>query len=168
MCNYGQGRTLTVIDVATGTVTKTLDLGVVARPHGIQLFPDGKRIAVTAETRRALLIIDLESGKVIATVPTDQAASHMVALSPDGKRAYVANIRPGTVSVLDLETAALKKIVRTGAGAEGVAVRPGTGEIWVSSTVRDMFAGSDRRFEDRGQHTLKGVPGHWQLYIIAK
>jgi pimeloyl-ACP methyl ester carboxylesterase/class 3 adenylate cyclase len=36
-------------------------------------------------------------------------------------------------------------------------------EVLVSTTVRDLVAGSGLRFEDRGAHTLKGVPGKWDL-----
>jgi class 3 adenylate cyclase/pimeloyl-ACP methyl ester carboxylesterase len=36
-------------------------------------------------------------------------------------------------------------------------------QVLVSSTVRDLVAGSGLRFEDRGTHTLKGVPGEWHL-----
>jgi YVTN family beta-propeller protein len=42
----------------------------------------------------------------------------------------------------------------------------GPGEIWVSSTVRDLMGGSDVRFEDRGVHELKGVPAQWHLYSV--
>ncbi len=37
-------------------------------------------------------------------------------------------------------------------------------EVLVSSTVKDLVAGSDLRFTDRGVHTLKGIPGDWHLY----
>lgn len=37
-------------------------------------------------------------------------------------------------------------------------------EVLVSSTVKDLVAGSGIRFEDRGTHSLKGVPGSWNLY----
>jgi class 3 adenylate cyclase len=40
------------------------------------------------------------------------------------------------------------------------------GEILVSSTVRDLVAGSDLRFRDRGVHELKGVEGDWRLYAL--
>jgi class 3 adenylate cyclase len=36
-------------------------------------------------------------------------------------------------------------------------------EVLVSTTVRDLVAGSGLRFESRGAHTLKGVPGDWHL-----
>lgn len=42
----------------------------------------------------------------------------------------------------------------------------GPGEVLVSSTVRDLAAGSGLRFEDRGHHRLKGVPGEWQISAV--
>ncbi|MGQ0548628.1 MAG: adenylate/guanylate cyclase domain-containing protein [Armatimonadota bacterium] len=48
-----------------------------------------------------------------------------------------------------------------------VAAHAGAGEVVVSSTVRDLVAGSGIRFEDRGAHALKGVPGEWHLYTAG-
>jgi pimeloyl-ACP methyl ester carboxylesterase len=54
----------------------------------------------------------------------------------------------------------------------GVAVHLGArvaalaepGQVLVSSTVKDLVAGSGLRFADRGVHELKGIPGEWRLY----
>lgn len=48
--------------------------------------------------------------------------------------------------------------------AARVAASAGPGEVLVSSTVRDLVAGSGIEFEDRGAHVLKGIPGQWSLY----
>ena len=40
------------------------------------------------------------------------------------------------------------------------------GEVMVSSTVRDLVAGSGIQFGDRGAHSLKGVPGKWHLFAV--
>jgi class 3 adenylate cyclase len=48
-----------------------------------------------------------------------------------------------------------------------VAGRAGPGEVLVSSTVRDLVAGSGIQFADRGTAELKGVPGEWRLYAVA-
>jgi class 3 adenylate cyclase len=40
----------------------------------------------------------------------------------------------------------------------------GPGETLVSSTVKDLVAGSGITFVDRGPHVLKGVPGEWRLF----
>jgi len=37
----------------------------------------------------------------------------------------------------------------------------------VSSTVKDLVAGSGIGFLDRGGHALKGVPGRWQVFAVA-
>ena len=42
----------------------------------------------------------------------------------------------------------------------------GPGEVLVSSTVKDLVAGSGLRFEDRGDHHLKGVPDSWHLFAL--
>ena len=48
--------------------------------------------------------------------------------------------------------------------AARVGALAGTGEVLVSSTVRDLVIGSNIGFADGGVHTLKGVPGEWHLY----
>ena len=48
-----------------------------------------------------------------------------------------------------------------------VAALAGASEILVSSTVKDLVAGSGLVFEDRGEHELKGVPGPWHLYAVS-
>ena len=47
-----------------------------------------------------------------------------------------------------------------------IAALAAPSEVLVSSTVRDLVAGSGLRFRDRGRHALKGVPGEWQLFAV--
>ncbi len=42
------------------------------------------------------------------------------------------------------------------------------GEILVSSTVKGLVAGSGLMFEDRGVHTLKGIPDDWPLHALVR
>ena len=49
-----------------------------------------------------------------------------------------------------------------------VAATAGGGDIVVSSTVKDLLAGSDFTFADRGEHELKGVPGTWRLFAADR
>jgi class 3 adenylate cyclase/pimeloyl-ACP methyl ester carboxylesterase len=48
-----------------------------------------------------------------------------------------------------------------------VAALAGAGEVLVSSTVKDIVAGSGIEFADRGEHELKGVPGTWRLFSVV-
>jgi class 3 adenylate cyclase len=49
-----------------------------------------------------------------------------------------------------------------------VASHAAPNDVLVSSTVKDLVAGSGIGFEDRGPHELKGIPGEWRLYAVAK
>ena len=48
-----------------------------------------------------------------------------------------------------------------------IAALAGPSEVLVSSTVKDLVAGSDLNFRDRGAAPLKGVPGEWRLFSVA-
>ena len=48
-----------------------------------------------------------------------------------------------------------------------VAALAGGSEILVSSTVKELVAGSGLVFEDAGEHELKGVPDRWRLYRVV-
>ena len=49
-----------------------------------------------------------------------------------------------------------------------VASMAGAGEVWATSTVKDLTAGSGLTFADAGEHELKGVPDRWHLYRVAE
>jgi class 3 adenylate cyclase len=48
-----------------------------------------------------------------------------------------------------------------------VGALAGPNDVLVSRTLRDMVIGSGLEFETRGAHELKGVPGEWQLFVVA-
>jgi len=49
-----------------------------------------------------------------------------------------------------------------------VMAHSGANEVLVSSTVKDLVAGSGIKFMERGVHELKGVPDEWHLYAVAR
>jgi class 3 adenylate cyclase/dienelactone hydrolase len=73
-----------------------------------------------------------------------------------------AGLHTGECELLDGKVAGIA--VHTGAR---VASNAQPGEVLVSSTVRDLVAGSNIAFQDRGVHTLKGIPGEWRLYAVT-
>ena len=132
--NYGTreapGRSLTLIDLEKRAAAGTIFLPEGAKPHGsAAISPD--KLLVTAEGRKELLIVDPLARKLTATVPLGKEVSHMVVATPDGKRAFVANIGSGSVTVVDLAAGSVLTDIATGAGAEGIDMRPGGGEVWV-------------------------------------
>ena len=51
--------------------------------------------------------------------------------------------------------------------AARVMSEAGPGEVFVSSTVKDLVTGSDLSFSDRGARALKGVPQEWRLFAVS-
>ncbi len=72
-----------------------------------------------------------------------------------------AGVHTGEVEVRgeDLGGLAVHIAARVSAAAD-------PGEVFVSSTVKDLLAGTDLAFEDRGEQELKGVPGDWRLFAV--
>ncbi|MEM9595845.1 MAG: hypothetical protein AAGD06_16355 [Acidobacteriota bacterium] len=129
------GSTLTLLDVATAKVVKTVDMEIFTRPHGA-VWLDEHRVAVTAEDQQAVVVVDMAAGWVEKAVPTGQEISHMLAV--EGNRGYVANIGSGTLTVVDLATGKHVADVPTGDGAEGVAVAGG--HVWVTNRAADTVS----------------------------
>jgi pimeloyl-ACP methyl ester carboxylesterase/class 3 adenylate cyclase len=70
-------------------------------------------------------------------------------------------LHTGECELIDGKVAGIA--VHTGAR---VAAQAQPGEVLVSSTVKDLVAGSGLAFEDRGEHELRGIPGSWTLYAV--
>jgi len=73
-----------------------------------------------------------------------------------------AGLHTGECELVDGKVAGIA--VHTGAR---VASHAGPGEVLVSSTVKDLVAGSGFIFQGAGEHLLKGVPELWRLYSVV-
>jgi YVTN family beta-propeller protein len=74
-----------------------------------------------------------------------------------------AAVHMGEVEVMDGKVGGLTVHVASRALAQA-----GPGEILVTRTVREVTAGADVTFGDRGTHEFKGVPGSWDLYAVER
>lgn len=72
-----------------------------------------------------------------------------------------AGLHTGECELLGPKPAGIAVVI--GARVMGKAA---PGEVLVSQTVKDLVAGSGNHFDDRGKHTLKGVPDTWTLYAV--
>src|SRR5882762_5756546 len=73
-----------------------------------------------------------------------------------------AGLHTGECELVDGKLAGIA--VHTGARISSLAA---PGEVLVSSTVKDLVAGSGMTFQEHGLHELKGIPGEWRLYAVA-
>jgi class 3 adenylate cyclase len=74
-----------------------------------------------------------------------------------------AGIHTGECEVMGMKLSGVA--VHVGARVASLAT---SGEVLVSSTVKDLVAGSGLKFHERGAHELKGVPGVWQVYAVDR
>lgn len=137
VCVYGTqvpNNKLLLVELASGAIKKTIDLGEYKRPHGAAWFKDNRHVLVTSETSQRILKVDTESGTVVRTWSTAQKGSHMLALAPDEARAYTANVGDHSVSVIDLggDGKEPAKIIKTAPGCEGIAITPDGKQVWTA------------------------------------
>lgn len=164
--NYGNqkpGHTLTIIDVVTKKVVRTIDLKQPTelggddnkrflRPHGVQ-FVSKDQVIVTSEAARLLVRVHVRTGAIERVWSTAQPSMHMVSATPDGKHAAGSSIVDGTVMFFDLTKAKSptgnappqnapprNTPIPTGKGAEGLAVHPSTGDAWVANREQNTLA----------------------------
>lgn len=110
--------------------------------------------------------VDTAGDGFLATFDGPARAIRCACRIRDGVRRLGIEIRAG------LHTG---EIEVTGEEIMGIAVHIGArvaaaaqpGEVLVSSTVKDLVAGSGILFADRGAHVLKGVPGEWHLFAVT-
>jgi YVTN family beta-propeller protein len=91
------------MDISARKVIGTIDFSRGVRPHCAVFGPKNGMLYVTSEMDNSVSIIDPKTLRIVGSIPTGQAESHMLAITKDGRRGYTANVGPGTVSVLDLE-----------------------------------------------------------------
>jgi YVTN family beta-propeller protein len=127
------GSTLTVVDLTTKKIARTIELGF-TRPHGIVFLPDNRTVAVTSETGGAVLLVDVLQGTVTSDHLTGQRVSHMVALTSDGKLGYTANIADGSLSRIEFSSNAPARVLSgIGTQTEAIGLTPDGGEAWLGS-----------------------------------
>jgi pimeloyl-ACP methyl ester carboxylesterase len=71
-------------------------------------------------------------------------------------------IHSGEVEVMEEDVGGIAVHIAARVGALA-----GAGEVLVTSTVKDLVAGSDIQFDDRGVQQLKGIPDEWRLFAAA-
>jgi YVTN family beta-propeller protein len=101
--NYNAGNgfanSLSVVDLVARTALPPIDLGALARPHGITLS-DGK-IYFSAEGAKVVARYDPATRRVDWVIGTGQDRTHMVIVSSDRKLIFTTNVASATVSILE-------------------------------------------------------------------
>lgn len=134
------GSSLTVIDVPSKRVAKTISLGEYRRPHGIVMMPGDSLVAVTVEANKAVLLVRLATGEIANVVSTGQNGSHMVGVTANGARGWTGDIGSNTVSELDLVSGRSLRSITVPAQPEAINVTPDGAEVWAGSNATGLVS----------------------------
>ncbi|MCX7906677.1 MAG: YncE family protein [Bacteroidetes bacterium] len=147
------GSALAVLDLGGQEPIRRIELAPYSRPHGLAWW-GRDTLLVTAEAQARLLLVSFSQGRVLGAIPTEARLSHMVAADPSRGRAFTANIGSGSISALEVRSGRFLAQVPTGAGAEGIALRPGARELWVTNRAAHTISILD----PDGLHVLDSLP----------
>ncbi|MGW0582773.1 beta-N-acetylglucosaminidase domain-containing protein [Streptomyces sp. NPDC002920] len=124
-------NSVSVIDVASGTVTGTVAVGRV--PAGLALTPDGGTLWVANYTDGTVQPIDTGTLTAGTAVPVGGGPENM-AVTPDGSTLYVADIHDATVTPVDLATRTAEAAIPVGPSPFNVVAAPDGRTVYVSNS----------------------------------
>ncbi len=144
--DYGTGQqagnTITVVDLESREVVRTISLAPHTRPHGIAMVSDGT-FWDTTDGSAHVLHVDPESGTILQAVETGQRTTHQVVVAEEAGRVVTANIGSGSASVVDASSGEVIAHLETGAGAEGIDVHPDGSRVYVTNRSAGTMAEID-------------------------
>ncbi len=116
------GRSIVAIDLAERKIVATLQFDHGVRPHCILYNNHDGLLYVTTELDQTITLVEPKTLKIVGTIPTNQAQSHMLALSHDGRFGYTANVGPGTVSILDIKARKVLAVLPISTSTQRISV----------------------------------------------
>lgn len=166
--NYGirgkPGNSISVIDIGKLIVARTIELHDDQRPHGMKVLPGDSLVAVTSETSKSIILLDLRSGAVVKRLATNGRAPHMIGLSAAGDRLVTGNIADHMISILSPMSGAEAKVIPVAHQPEGVAITPDGNFAWVGSNRDSIVLVVDTR-SGVATDTLRGFGLPYRLAV---
>lgn len=171
------GQNIVVIDVGAQKVIGNIDFGRGVRPHCAVFGPKNGMLYVTSELDNSVSIIDPKTLRIVGSVPTGQAESHMLAITKDGRRGYTSNVGPGTVSVLDLEARKTIAIIPVSKQAQRISLSIDDRMVFTSDQTKPQLAIIDTSknqvkmwvpLPGEGYGTAPTPDGRWLVVAIPR
>jgi YVTN family beta-propeller protein len=169
------GSTLAVISLGERKLIHTIDFGHGVRPHCAVFGPKDGLLYVTTELDKSVTIIDPQTLKIVGSIPTGQADSHMLAISADGRTGYTANVGPGTVSALDVAGRKTLAVIPVAGHVQRISISPDSRWVFTSDTEKPRLAVIDAAtnkvdrwitLPGKGYGTASTPDGKWLLVAV--
>lgn len=136
------GNTISVFDIKNHNHISTINTGKYDRPHGITTH--GRKLFVTSESTKNLLIYDLITERLIKAVFLGQDCAHMVSVTAEGRTAYTANIWSNSLTAVDTENYKVLHHIPVPKRPEGMVFTPDSKLIYCVCREAKSVAVIDR------------------------
>jgi YVTN family beta-propeller protein len=130
-------------------------------PIEMALSPDGRLLYVVCQAGDELRAVDIQSGKVVSTVPVGHVPSG-IALSRDGRQIYVTNAWSDTVSVIDAATLKVVRTLPTGFEPTGIVSDHSGETLYVANRLSSDISVID---VNTGQEIKRLLAGRGASYL---
>ena len=122
---------LTVIDVASETISRSIELDV-SGTFALAPSPDGRKIYLTAHDEDLLAIVDVASGTLLKKL-TIGRNPRAISFSPDGKQAYITSSFSNEIHIVDTELDIVTGRFAAGQNPRGIALATPTLPVLVTA-----------------------------------
>lgn len=171
------GNTVSVIDLATNTLYKTITDASFSEPYTVTIHPDGTKLYVTNSNSTTITIVDIATNTVTGTIGGFDGPSGMV-VTPDGKTGYVNNYgspsgvgsgNATTIRVVDLVNNVITgPAITVDLAPAGLAIAPDGAFVYVINyTTGNPGTGTISIIQTSTNTVVGNIPGFFGPFSIA-
>ncbi len=170
------GSSVSVIDLRTNKLTKSITDAGFNEPYTVTINADGTRVYITNSNSTTISIIDTATNEVVGAITGFDGPSGMV-ITPDGKTAYVNNYgspagvgsgNATTVNIVNLTTNTISGTITVGLAPASLAITPDGAFVYVINYVDgNPGTGTISVIQTSDNTVVKTITGFFGPFAIA-
>jgi len=132
-------HSISVVDLDSLAVVKTITDARMKDPEGFALSKDGKKLYVALSSRDVIGVLSTDTDTLVGEIPVGKTPMRM-RLSPDGGTLWVANDQGGSVTPVDTANDKPGAVIKTGWQPRGIAISPDGKQVLVVNVAEDTLS----------------------------
>ena len=132
----GDAQKVSLIDVTSATLVRSMDLGTFRWPHGIA-FLDARILAVSSRARSGVVFVDAQSGTPLASAVSPGSQPYLLHAAGATGRIYVSSPATNALAEYDLAKRTFIRELPVPGEPAGLAVSPDGRTLWISTGSND-------------------------------
>jgi DNA-binding beta-propeller fold protein YncE len=136
---FGSSSKVVVLDLATGKISRTVDLGAYKGPHGVAFLADSVALIGTLSGTSAVYV-DVRNGRVLRSVDGLPENPYVIKLTATG-RAYISSPHSSKVTEIDVDAARITRRIDIPDDPAGITVSADGKELYAAVWRQDVGGG---------------------------